>query len=174
MRWRQRPSPVCPVAEVACGSMCCLLVSLRQTVKKLGQGKILEVVQTLLPRSIALDANLDASKDLLLAAPEINAQLHHVPIVHRERTALNVGLAQADVVEERAGRTLDVAHVPLALRAPELAVPPADHLALEAHGRRGRDVRGRGVRPADVALRVAAHADHALRVRQRARGGGEG
>lgn len=126
-----------------------------------------EVVQALLPAAVALDADLDAAEDDLLAALEVDAELHDVAVVDGVGPALDAGARQAHVVEEGPRAGLDVLDVPLPARAPELAVPARDDLRLEADGQR---VLLRLVR---VALAVAADAHDGAGVLERARDGGE-
>ncbi len=45
-----------------------------------------ESVQTLLPASIALDANLDAPEDDLLASLEVDAKLNNISIIDGVRS----------------------------------------------------------------------------------------
>lgn len=108
-----------------------------------------EVVETLLPATIAFYADLDTSEDDLLTTFEVDAELHHVSIIDRVRAALHPGAGQAHMVEEGAGAGLDILDVPLSIGAPELAMSPADDLGLEAH-----DVAGLA-----VAFAEAPHPD---------------
>lgn len=50
-----------------------------------------EVVETLLPATIAFYADFDTSEDDLLTTFEVDAELHHVSIIDRVRAALHPG-----------------------------------------------------------------------------------
>lgn len=63
---------------------------------------ILEQVGLVLPVAVELQPHLNAAKDHLLPALEINAQLYDITIVETESLALLGGRAQTDVVQERA------------------------------------------------------------------------
>lgn len=95
--------------------------------------RVLESVEPLLPTTVALDADFYTSEDHLLTTTEVDSQLDDVAILYPERLRLDVRLAQPDVVEEGARRALDVLDVPVAVLAPQLAVFPADDLALETN-----------------------------------------
>jgi hypothetical protein len=62
---------------------------------------VLELVQPLLPSTVALDANFDASENHLFSATEIYAELDDIPILYAEGLRFDVRLAQTDVVEKR-------------------------------------------------------------------------
>jgi hypothetical protein len=97
---------------------------------------LLECVEFVLPATIELQPHFDATEDHLLATLKVNAELNNVAIVHREWLGLGPWRTETDVVKEGARAALDVLDVPPAVLEPELAVPSADDLALEAH--RGR------------------------------------
>lgn len=134
-------------------------------------GLFVEVIQALLPAAIAFDTDLDAAEDHLLAAAKIDAQLDDVAVLDTEGLGLDVGLAEANVVEERARGALDVSNVPAAVLVPQFAVLAADHLGFEAD-RGGRGGVRRHVGQV-VALRVAANTDQRRLVGQRAGNGRE-
>jgi len=81
-----------------------------------------EVVQTLLPSAVALDADLHTPKDDFLTTFEIYSKLDDVAIINGIWSALDAGAREPDVVEEGAGTRLDVFDVPLTAGAPKLAV----------------------------------------------------
>jgi len=96
-------------------------------------GRSVELIQTLLPASVALDANLDATENDFFSTFEIDTELDDITIVEWKCTALHARTAQAHMVQERAGTTFDVFDEPLAVVAPELAMPAANNFALEAN-----------------------------------------
>lgn len=96
---------------------------------------VLESVGFRLPPSVQLNPHLDAAENHFFAALEVYSKLNDVAIINGKRLAVLRGRAETDMVEERAGRALDVANKPLAVLAPELAVAAADDLALKAHRR---------------------------------------
>lgn len=63
---------------------------------------VLVSIGFLLPHAVTLNSHADASKDHLLAAPKVNAQLHKVPIADWIRLGLDIRLAEPDVIQERA------------------------------------------------------------------------
>lgn len=132
---------------------------------------LLELVQRLLPATIALDTDLDTAEDHLLSTAEVDAELNDIAILNAKWFRLDVRLAEPDVVEERARRALYVLDVPVAVLAPQLAVLPADDLGLESHRRRRGHARC--ILRGGVALRVASHADDGRLVGESARDGGE-
>jgi hypothetical protein len=89
---------------------------------------LLEGVQLILPSSVELQPHLDAPENHLLTALEVNTKLYNIAIIDRIWPALSAGRAQADVVEKRARRTLNIFDVPFAALKPELAMPPAHDL----------------------------------------------
>jgi hypothetical protein len=131
----------------------------------------LERVQPLLPAAVALDADLHASKDHLLAPTEVDAQLDDIAILYSERFRLDVRLTETNVVEESTRRALHILDIPAAVFAPQLAVLPADHLRLEPD-RRSRRAVGRYFR-CSIALRISSYADYRSLVGQGAVDGGE-
>lgn len=94
----------------------------------------LELVLSLLPAAVTLDAYPDASKDHLLSTAEIDAQLDDVTVPDGIKPGFHVGLAQAHPVQEGPRRAPDIFDVPLAVGVGELAMFPADHLRLESDG----------------------------------------
>jgi hypothetical protein len=111
----------------------------------------------LLPSTVALDANFDASENHLFSATKVYAELNDVAILYAERFRFDIRLAQTDVVEEGPRGALYVLDVPTAVFAPQLAVFPAHDLGLEAYCRcRGH---ARRVLGGVVALRVPAYTD---------------
>lgn len=139
-----------------------IAINLRPTLGQVFQTLVrglVEVIETLLPASVALDPDLDAPEDHLLATTEVNAQLDNISIANNIWLALDAGLTETDMIQESAGAAANVLDMPLAITTPELTMPPADDLALESHrsprGRAGR----RFVRIASgrVPLRVPAH-----------------
>ena len=50
-----------------------------------------EIVETLLPATVTLDANLDTSEDDLLATLEVYAKLNNVAIINRVRPTFDAG-----------------------------------------------------------------------------------
>jgi hypothetical protein len=97
-------------------------------VQKRSTQDALEIVQRLLPASIALYPDLDAAENHLLAATEIYAQLHDITVIHRIRLGLYTRRAQPEVIQEGARRAFDIFDVPLAILTPKLAVTSADDL----------------------------------------------
>ena len=95
---------------------------------------LLELVQTLLPASIALNANLDTTEDDFLSTLEVDTQLDDIAIIQGKRTALHSWTAQTNMVQEGTRTTLDVFDEPLTVVAPELTMPATDNLALETNG----------------------------------------
>lgn len=93
-----------------------------------------ELVQALLPTSVAFDTNLDTTEDDLFSTFKINAQLNDITIVERVCTTLHAWTAQAHMIQKGAGTTLNVFDEPLTIVAPELTMPATDDLALEANG----------------------------------------
>lgn len=131
----------------------------------------LERVGLVLPPAVQLQPHLDTAENHFLASLKVDAKLHDVAIVNGKRLALLRGWAQPDVVEERAGRALDVLDVPLAVLVPKLAVAAAHHLALKAHGSRRALPVGQGMA---VALGVTTNANDFGAVGQRPGDGWEG
>ena len=122
-----------------------------------------EVVQTLLPASIALDPDLHAAENDFLATFEVNAELYDIAVVYRVRARLDARTRQPDVIEKGARRGLDVFYVPLARSTPELAMPSRDDFALEAHG------QGIRIRSRSVTLAVPTNPYYRIRTLQRPR-----
>lgn len=60
----------------------------------------LEVIGRVLPVAADLDLDLDAAVDLLLAALVVDAELDDVAVFERKGARLDVGVGEADVVEE--------------------------------------------------------------------------
>jgi len=81
-----------------------------------------EIVQTLLPSTVALDADLHTPEDDLLTAFEVYSKLDDVAVINGVRSAFDAGTREPDVVEEGARARFDVFDVPLTAGAPELAV----------------------------------------------------
>lgn len=52
-------------------------------INRLSTWDSLVIIERLLPSTVALDANLDASKYHLFSASKVNAKLHDIAIVHR-------------------------------------------------------------------------------------------
>lgn len=116
---------------------------------------VLESVELALPVPVELQPHFDTTENHLLAAFEVNAQLHNVTIVYGKRSGLGTGRAQSYVVEKSARAAFDILDVPLAILTPELAVPPADDFAFEPNRCSGRSImRNFWLR---VSLGVAAH-----------------
>lgn len=134
----------------------------------------LKRVWLILPSAVELQPHLDAAENHLLSSFKVDAQLDNVTVVDGERLALLGGRAQADVVEERARRALDVLDVPFAVFVPELAVPAADHLALKAHWRCRGLIAGHAGQGMAVTLRVSADANDLGAAGQRPGDGREG
>jgi hypothetical protein len=61
-----------------------------------------EVVQTLLPSTVALDADLDTPEDNFLATLEVYSKLDDVAVVNGVWSALDTGTRKPDVIEEGA------------------------------------------------------------------------
>jgi hypothetical protein len=97
---------------------------------------ILEFVQPLLPPTVALDTNFDASKNHLFSATKVYSELDDITILYPEGLRLDVRLAQSYVIEKRPRRAFHVFDVPAAVFAPQLTVFPAHNLGLEAYRRR--------------------------------------
>ena len=95
---------------------------------------LLELVQTLLPASIALNTNLDTTEDDFLSTLKINTQLDDIAIIQGKCTALHSWTAQTNMIQEGTRTTLDIFDEPLTIVAPELAMPATDDLALETNG----------------------------------------
>jgi hypothetical protein len=110
-----------------------------------------EIVQTLLPSAVALDANLYTPEDDFLAAFEVYSKLDNVAVVNGVRSALDSGTREADMVKECAGTRFDVFDVPLTAGAPKLAVAAWDDFRFEADRKGVVFCRGR------VALAVASN-----------------
>lgn len=55
---------------------------------------VLELVQLVLPAAIQLQPHLDAAENHLLAPLKIDSELHHIPIIDRERLGFLTGRAQ--------------------------------------------------------------------------------
>lgn len=92
----------------------------------------LERICLSLPFASYLDPDLDTLVDILSAALVINPQLQDIPVLQLVWAALRVCGAEADVVEERAGRTLRVSDIELpAVFSPDLGMSAADDLGLE-------------------------------------------
>ena len=75
----------------------------------------LVTIQCLLPPTIQLHPNLDASEDHLLSSSEVNAKLNDISIIDRPRSRFYIWLAESDVVEKRSGRAFNVSDIPLAV-----------------------------------------------------------
>jgi len=74
---------------------------------------ILEIVQTLLPATIAFYANFHTTKDHFLTTTKIDAQLNDISILDLERFRLNIRLAKPDMVQEGSRRALYILDIPL-------------------------------------------------------------
>ena len=85
-------------------------------------GRRVEIVQTLLPSAVALDADLHTPEDDFLTTFEIYSKLDDVAIIDGVWSALDTGTREADMVEEGSRAGFDVFNIPLAAGAPELAV----------------------------------------------------
>lgn len=94
---------------------------------------ILETIKAFLPSTIAFHTNLDASKNHLLPPSKVDSQLYHVSIVHRPWSWFDARLTKSNVVQKRARRAFYVFNVPLAIGAPELTMPSANHFGFEAN-----------------------------------------
>lgn len=62
----------------------------------------LELVQTLLPTSVAFNPDLDTAEDCLLAALEVYSKLDNISVVDRVNTTFHTRAAKSDMVEEGA------------------------------------------------------------------------
>jgi hypothetical protein len=122
---------------------------------------LLELVQTLLPASVALYADLDTTENDLFSTLEIDTQLDDITVVEGKRAALHARTAQTHMIQKGAGTALDVFDEPLAIVAPELAMPATDDLALETNGgcRLCTCLRIGGL----ISLRVSANLDSLTR-----------
>jgi hypothetical protein len=69
---------------------------------------LLEIVQALLPSSVALYPDLDTTEYYFLSSFEINAQLNNVAVINRIWSALLSRTTKPYMIEERARTTLDV------------------------------------------------------------------
>jgi hypothetical protein len=119
-------------ANAALGAVyaACVRVSVLVDTRTLEQALVrrgVEVVQTLLPATVAFDADLDTSEDHLLATFEVYSKLDNISVVNGIWSALDAGTREAHVVEESARAGLDVFHVPLSACTPELAVAARDN-----------------------------------------------
>lgn len=97
------------------------------------QSFLLELIQTLLPSSVALDTYLDTTEDLFLTTLEIYSELDDISVVDRICATLHAWAAKSDVVEKGSGAALDIFDEPLSVLEPQLAVPTTDNLALETN-----------------------------------------
>lgn len=95
---------------------------------------LLEIVQSLLPTTIAFDTDLDTTEYHLFAATEVDTKLDDIAILNPKWFRLDVGLTQADVIQKGTRRTLDVLDIPITILAPQLAVLATDHLGFESDG----------------------------------------
>jgi len=95
---------------------------------------LLEGIWLHLPCSVALDPDLDTTKYHLFSAAEINAQLNNVTILDREQPRLGIGLAESDMIQERAGRAGDVLDLPLPVHEAKFTVFATDDFGFEADG----------------------------------------
>ena len=121
---------------------------------------ILEVVQSLLPSSVALDTDLNTSENLFFASPEIDSELNDISIVDWEWPRLRTRLAQPNVVEKCSGRALHILDVPLSLGAPKFTMSAADNFGLESNGCCRRNIWRRiGV---CISLRVTTNTNDAI------------
>jgi hypothetical protein len=93
-----------------------------------------ESVKLVLPATVQLEAHLDTSEDHFLPSFEVNPELHDIAIVNRKSFAFLRRWAQTNVVQKRAGRTLNVLDVPFSVLVPELTVSATDDLTLETDG----------------------------------------
>lgn len=118
---------------------------------------VLELVEAFLPASIALDLDLDTTKDDFFAALEINAELDDITVIDWIWPALNARTAQADVIQKGAGAALTIFDVPLVVGTPKFAMVSAHNLALKANGGDSASRAGTMV----VSLRVATNSDDA-------------
>lgn len=94
---------------------------------------LLELVQALLPTSVALNANLDTAEDDLFSTLKVDTQLDNITVVEGICTTLHARTAQAHMIQKGAGTTLDVFDEPLTIITPELAMPATDDFALETN-----------------------------------------
>jgi hypothetical protein len=61
---------------------------------------LVECVEPLLPTTVALNTDLDASEDHLLTTAKVDSQLDDVTILYPKRFGFHIWLAQPDVVEK--------------------------------------------------------------------------
>jgi hypothetical protein len=87
-----------------------------------------------LPRPIAFQTDPDASKDHLLTALEVDAQLDNVTVPNRIQPRRHTRRTQTHIVQKGSRGAANVLDVPLAVCEGEFAVFSANDLGFEADG----------------------------------------